>query len=226
MAVSSSDLRKGNCMTEKELTVPQVTEENIADTNTETTPSDAENEIIIPIKFNKEVKELTVSQAAQLAQKGLKYDLIWEDYERLKKLAKLSQKSVPEFLTWLEEENRNIKRKELYEKCGGDEALAEHIIELEEKNSDINTSSLAEVQQYFPEIKSKEDLPNEVVLSAELKGTLLLDEYLRYILAQKKHLEKIEKIQKNINSASIGSQSNRKNAVTPEAAEFLKGLWK
>jgi len=213
-------------MAEKEKTVPQVEEENKAEINVDTIPHSAEKEIIIPIKFNKEVKELTVSQAAQLAQKGLKFDLILNDYERLKRLAKLSQKSVPEYLNWLEEELISTKRKVLYEKCGGDEQLAEHIIELEEKSNNENISSLAEVKQYFPEIKSKEDLPKEVVASAELKGTLLLDEYLRYILAQKKHLEKMEKIRKSVESASVGSQSNRKSAVTPEAAEFLKGLWK
>ena len=95
-------------MTENKKTVPQVDENLKAEILADTTPHNAEKEIIIPIKFNKEVKELTLSQAAELAQKGMKFDLISEDYERLKKISRISGKSVPEFLNQLETVMRSL----------------------------------------------------------------------------------------------------------------------
>lgn len=206
-------------------TAPQV-EENLNTEEKATTPKVSANEIIIPVKFNKEVKELTLLEATEFAQKGLKFDLIFEDYENLKRLSKAAGKSVPEFLSILETELQDKRRKELSEKCGGNEEIAEHIIELEKNANSENNSGLGEIKKYFPEIKGEEDLPDSVVISVKLRGTLLLDEYLRYLLNQKIYLEQMAKIQKNAQNASVGSQLNRKNGITPEAAEFLKGLWK
>ena len=204
-------------------TAPKV-DENMS-VQKDTINSSTEKEIIIPIKFNKEVKNLTVSQATELAQKGMKFDLILKDYEVLKRLSKAFGKSVPEFLCQLEREYYNKRYNELLDICK-DEKLAEHVMGLEQKAAGKSDSSFADIMFYFPKIKSKEDLPQEVIEASELKGTLLLDEYLRYILESKKRLEDIEKNRKNIEGASVGSQGNRKSAVTPEAAEFLKGLWK
>ena len=43
----------------------------------DTTPKE---DTVIPIKFNKEVRNLTVEEASVLAQKGLKFDTIQKDY--------------------------------------------------------------------------------------------------------------------------------------------------
>lgn len=209
----------------KQQAIPQVVENSNTENNTDTTPKNSD-EITIPVKFNKEVKELTLTEATELAQKGLKFELILEDYERLRDLSRNSGKSVTQFLDSIENEFKDKRRKELYEKCGGDATLADHIIDLESKNANCFSCGIQEVKKYFPEIKEESDLPDVVTQSAQLKGTLLLDEYLRYLLNQKRKIEETEKIQKSARNASIGSQLNRKNSITPEAAEFLKGLWK
>ena len=61
-------------MTEKEI----MTKEN----SKATTPN-ALSEVVIPVKFNKEIKNLTVEEASLLAQKGMKFDLIKDDFEKI-----------------------------------------------------------------------------------------------------------------------------------------------
>ena len=111
------------------------------------------------------------------------------------------------------------------EKCGGDRELAEHILELEKGIKDNLASDIEEVREFFPEIKSAEQLPKEVLENSELHGRSLLDEYLRYSLKEKRLREEAIKNQKFAEGASSGSQTDRAGGESPEALEFLKGLW-
>lgn len=200
-------------------------EKIITEENEDTTPLE-NTEITVPIKFNKEIREIPLAEAAVLAQKGMKFDLISEDYKNLKELSLKSKKSVPQFLEDLKTEDYNKRVKELCEKCGGDEALAQHITDLENKCKTENLRGFGELQKNFPKFKTLQDLPEEIIEAATLKGTLLLDEYLRYLLAQKRNAEERKKLSEFSNGASIGSQLNRNGNISPEASEFLKGLWK
>ena len=193
--------------------------------NEDTTPSNGE-EITVPIKFNKEIREIPLEEASVLAQKGMKFDLISEDYKTLKVLSQKNNKSVREFLEFLKLEDYNKRANELCEKCGGDEALAQHIISLENASIGKSLRGFEELQSFFGEIKTTEDLPLSVRESAELKGSLLLDEYLRYLLNEKREKEKAVKANLFSKEASIGSQQSRKGNITLEASEFLRGLWK
>ncbi len=193
--------------------------------NEDTTPLNGEK-IKVPIKFNKEIREIPLEEASVLAQKGMKFDLISEDYKTLKVLSQKNNKSVREFLEDLKLSDYNKRANELCEKCGGDEALAKHIIALENGGIGNGLRGFEELQSFFGEIKSTEDLPQTVRESAELKGSLLLDEYLRYLLNEKREKEKAVKANLFSKEASIGSQQSRKGNITPEASEFLRGLWK
>lgn len=181
--------------------------------------------IEIPVKFNKKIQKLTIDEASELAQKGMKFEAISEDYELLKQLAGKSGKSVSQYLQWLKADGLEKRKAELLEKCGGDDALAEHILGLEEADG-ADTKNFKEVNQKFPEIKSIEQLPLEVIENAELSGRGLLDEYLRYLLDEKIGLLAAEKQQKLAESRSSGSLTSRAGVINPETAEFLKGLWK
>ena len=194
-------------------------EENLAKPEAEP-PAD----IFIPVKFNKEMRNLKLEEAAGLAQKGLKYEAIEKDYALLRELAAKDQKSVPEFLNSLFEGITTKKLAAMEEKCGGDRALAQHILELEEKT--VRDSGFEELKEYFPEIQATHNLPESVVEASKLKGTLLLDEYLRYLLAQNRESKAALLTQRNAEKASTGSLMNRKGANSPETEEFLKGLWK
>lgn len=191
--------------------------------NTDTTPE--ENEIIIPVKYNKEIRNLGIKEAASLAQKGMKYEVIQKDYEQLKELAQKENKSVPKFLSDLNEMQIENRKRELTEKCGGDSDFAEHILRLESENFN-NSNGFDELKNLFPEIKTLEDLPQKVLENSKIKGTLLLDEFLRYRALQEKREKSLKKSQEKAENLSIGSQINKVGSISPETEQFLKGLWK
>ncbi len=183
------------------------------------------NELTVPIKYNKETKLLDLETAAQLAQKGMKYEAVKDDYELLKKLALKENKSVPEYLNTLSAKHLEERKKELVEKCGGNGELAEHIMELENADKNKDTG-FEELSVMFPEIKTEEDVPHSVLEKAKLRGTLLLDEYLRYLLENERRLKANADNQKRAEKSSLGSQLNRSGVINPETEEFLKGLWR
>lgn len=198
--------------------------DNVIEAGAETIPQGG-NEITVPIKYNKETKLLDLETAAQLAQKGMKYEAVKDDYELLKKLALNENKSVPEFLSLLSTKHLEERKNELTEKCGGNGELAQHIMELE--NAHKNTDNgFSELSVMFPEFKTEDDLPHRVLERAKLRGTLLLDEYLRYMLENDRKLKANADNQKKAEKSSLGSQLNRSGAINPETEEFLKGLWK
>lgn len=203
---------------------PQAEEMKTEDSGAQHGAPASPTDIFIPIKFNKEMRNLKLEEAATLAQKGLKFEAIEKDYAILRELAGKEQKSVPEFLNSLSQGIDDKRKAAIEEKCGGDSALAEHILKLEGKTACDN--GFEELREAFPEIKAIENLPESVLQRSQLKGTLLLDEYLRYLLSQE-HAAKAAAIkQKNAEKASTGSLMNRKGTHSPETEEFLKGLWK
>lgn len=203
--------------------IPDGEIENEVSAEKDTTPHEAEK-IFVPVKFNKETRKLGLEEAAALAQKGLKFDAISKDYENLKRIAAESGNSISGFLCELEQSINEKRKKELAEKCGGNEEIAEYVIKLE--NGTKNDSGFEELKKEFPEIGGISDLPYEVTENSKLKGTLLLDEYLRYLHNENKKAADAAVLQKNIADASIGSQTDRNGGTDPETAEFLKGLWR
>jgi hypothetical protein len=106
-------------------------EANLTD-NTQTN----EQEIFIPVKFNKQILNLNLEKARELAQKGMKFDLISKDYEALKKLASADNKSVSEYVLALEGQRLAHKKSELLEKCGENKELAEYVLQLENSKTE------------------------------------------------------------------------------------------
>lgn len=190
---------------------------------TDTTPK-SDEPIKIPIKFNKETRNLSLEEATTLAQKGLKFESIEKEYNLLKQLALRENKSIPLYIAELDRRYNEEKKQSLTEKCGGNEEIAEHILSLE--NEKKAGDGFDELTSAFPEIKSKKNLPREVLDNAELKGTLLLDEYLRYLLSQKRNAQTVARKQREGEKSSTGSLINRRDSQTSETEEFLKGLWK
>ena len=210
-------------MTEQEIINKDTTISETDVSLTDTTPK-SDEQVKIPIKFNKETKNLTLEEATTLAQKGLKFESIEKEYNLLKQLASRENKSIPNYIAELERRYNEEKKQSLTEKCGGNQEIAEHILALEKEKK--ASDGFEELSTAFPEIKSKENLPQEVLNNAELKGTLLLDEYLRYLLSQKRNAQTIAQKQREGEKSSTGSLINRRDSQTSETEEFLKGLWK
>ena len=183
-----------------------------------------ESEVTVPVKYNKETRELSLEDASTLAQKGLKFEAIEKDYIALKSLAEKENKSVPQYISDLAAKRQEVLRENLTKECGGNEKMADRILSLEAQGE--KELNLKEVYDTFPDIKTMDDLPEEVLDKCRLKGTLPLDEYLRYLLSQKRKVDEARKKQKESEASATGSLANLKGAENPETQEFLRGLWK
>ena len=207
--------------TEQNATPPQAAEGQVP--AEATTPAAENGDFKIPVKFNKQVKMLEADEAAALAQKGMKFDMISADFERLRTLAAKEGHSIGDYISELERRRNATRLEELTQKCGGDTALAEHILSLEQGAAE--NDSLAELQEHFPEIRKIDMLPEEVVEAARLKGTALLDEYLRHRLRAAKNRRCERENSAAAAGASIGSQRQSGAPQNPERNEFIRALW-
>ena len=189
----------------------------------DTIPND-NSEIIVPIKYNKEIINLNLEKAQELAQKGMKFDMIQQDYAALKELAVKSGKTVGEYICELKNDIAQKRLNEVTEKCGGDNEFAKYILKLENGNS-TDIRGFSELLECFPKINTIEDLPESVVEAAKLKGTLLLDEYLRFLYKERLAMNESIKKQNLANQSAMGPFVNRRGGENPETAEFLRGLW-
>lgn len=197
------------------------------DTEIPEMPAKAEEngEKVIPIKYNKEIINLDFERAGELAQKGMKFEAISEELEMLRELANAENKTLKQFLVDLKLKSQNLKRESLVEKCKDDEELKNEVLRLYEQKGEEG-DGFDELKSAFPEIKSREDLPESVIENAMLCGRPLLDEYLRYRLEQEKAVKQNNLNEQKARASSAGSQLNKTRGENPETAEFLKGLWR
>lgn len=178
----------------------------------------------IALKFNKEIREVSLDEAVTLAQKGLKFDKISPELERIKSLANKKGMSIGEFISEIEKGELSRRRSELLESAGGNEELAEHILELE-KNSEGKTDCFELLKKEFPEIKSPEDLPEEVLSEVDLMGGNMLSAYLLY-LHRENRLSIESRLRQEENRANaLGSQQKNAPEKTDANEEFIKGIW-
>ncbi|MBO4693864.1 MAG: hypothetical protein J5659_05700 [Clostridia bacterium] len=179
-----------------------------------------ENEILIPVKFNKEIKELNAKQAATLAQKGMKFEMIEDDYNKLRQMALKGGMSVPQYINELQKKQAEERRTALIAECGGNEALADRVLELEDTKPE--NDDLDELREYFPTVKSLDDLPRAVVESARLKGENLLNAYLKFRFIKQRQKAQESLFERNASQASVGSLKNPESAADDT---FIKALW-
>lgn len=199
---------------------PQPAEEGLQSEGEVTTPAaDNTDSAFVEVKFNKEIKKLSLDEAATLAQKGMKFDMVSAELERLKKLSAAEGLSVGDYLTRIETQRSEKLKEELSAKCGGDAELAEKLMKLQGELPEAD----ADFKKEFPAL-SPEALPEEVKTAAKLKGTGLLFEYLLY-----EHRNRVAAAEETARSQraeaeSLGSLSSEP-ARSAVDAEFLKGVW-
>ncbi len=205
--------------------IPESQEENMTSEGEETKPQISDGGIKIPIKFNKEERELSLEEATTLAQKGLKYDMITPEFDRLRILAQHNGKSVGEFLSMVEGNLRKEHRDEILSKCGGNEEFTDNFINMEEKLLG-DDGQIKELKEFFPEISGYDELPKEVIARSREKGSRILDEYLRYLHTLKMQKKASEEKEKDVKKHTLGSlKTEDTGAVDPVRNMFLKGLW-
>lgn len=201
-----------------------VPEETKVEENRATTPESTTHLPNVTLKFNKEILEVPYDEAVTLAQKGLKFDKISPELERIKNLAGKKGMSIGDFLSEIENSETAARREQLLESSGGNEELTEHILKLEEQ-SKIKNDSLESLKREFPQIKSSEDLPDEVLEQLDLVGGNMLSAYLLYLHRQNLLSEESRLRQAQNRATALGSQQKNAPENTSSNEEFIKGIW-
>ena len=173
-------------------------------------PSD-EQEGGIEVKFNKQLRRLSESEARDFAEKGMKYDSLIPVLNRLKELSPDSSMSLAQLVDHLfkeREERASMEQNEQNE--GRQNRLTAQFIELKSK---------------FPEVNIRE-IPKSVI-EQSLKGEIpLYYAYLGYLHGEKVKAERSSVAQEKASAAATGGLKDSPDRLSsPEIAAMLKGIW-
>lgn len=216
--------------------------ESAAEQKEETAPA-------LEVKFNKKKISLSREEAVTLAQKGMKYDQIYGDLQKLRDHAARNGKSLSEFVKGLEEAEIDVIRQQCRETADGneeyeqllfDKALKERDIKLQEYNDGVAAKEKQEqetlenkiadgiiaINKLNPEIKEVSQLPEGVLQRAEEEGISIREAYLLQEFNNRKAVEAAENAEKSAKEKSSGSlKDTAGEEMNSTDKEFLRGLW-
>lgn len=203
----------------------------------------------IEVKYNKKMYNLSHEEAVSFAQKGMKYDSISADFQRLKDHAARNGKSISEFVAGLEEAEINVIRQQCKETAQGneeyeqllfDKALKDRDIKLQEYNDGIASKEKAEQESFEksiadgvvainklnPDIKEVSQIPESVIRTAQEEGISIREAYLLNEFNNRNDVALAEKAEAAAKERSSGSlKDNGSEEMNSTDKEFLKGLW-
>ena len=206
--------------------------------------------ITIPIQYKHEARELTLEEAQDFAQKGLRYDEIAPMLDKLRFLAAANDKEISEMVDALVESQDKKLYDSIMEECYGDEKLAKRLFEVEKAQRQAKYESarqqetaaeqkakedlakrladdFVELQEEFPDITEFSGLPQQVVDTAVKKGISLTDAYLRHQHAENKKITAARTAQEQAAKVAAGPQSAGTGETADPAIEaMLAGIWK
>ena len=195
---------------------PEATTECEAETAPASVSEDAipnEKEEGIEVKFNKQLRRLSLSEARDFAEKGMKYDSLIPVLNRLKELSPDSSMSLAQLADHLfeEKEKRASGAQEAEELFGRQNRLTAQFIELKTK---------------FPEIGGIRDVPKSVI-EQSLNGDIpLYYAYLGYRHEQEQKARLAEQSSEKAKAATAGNLKDAPDTLSsPEIAAMLKGIW-
>lgn len=171
----------------------------------------SEQERGIEVKFNKQLRHLSESEARDFAEKGMKYDSLIPVLDRLKGLSPDSSMSLAQLVDHLfkeREERASMEQNEQNE--GRQNRLTAQFIELKSK---------------FPEVNIRE-IPKSVI-EQSLKGEIpLYYAYLGYLHGERLKAERSSVAQVKASAAATGGLKDSPDRLSsPEIAAMLKGIW-
>ena len=173
-------------------------------------PSD-EQEGGIEVKFNKQLRRLSESEARDFAEKGMKYDSLIPVLNRLKELSPDSSMSIAQLVDHLFKEREERASKEQNERNEG--------------RQNRLTAQFIELKSKFPEVNIRE-IPKSVI-EQSLKGEIsLYYAYLGYLHGEKVKAERSSVAQEKASKAATGGLKDSPDRLSsPEIAAMLKGIW-
>mgnify|MGYP003307888644 CR=1 FL=1 len=74
---------------------------------TATTKAQNNEELVIPVKYNKETINLDITRASELAQKGMKFEALSDELELLKQLASENNQTIRQLLSDLKQQKKD-----------------------------------------------------------------------------------------------------------------------
>ena len=195
---------------------PEATTECEAETLPASVSEDAipnEKEEGIEVKFNKQLRRLSLSEARDFAEKGMKYDSLIPVLNRLKELSPDGSMSLAQLADHLfeEKEKRASDAQEAEELFGRQNRLTAQFIELKSK---------------FPEIGGIRDVPKSVI-EQSLNGEIpLYYAYLGYCHEQEQKAKLAAQSSEKATAATAGKLKDAPDTLSsPEIAAMLKGIW-
>ena len=173
-------------------------------------PSD-EQEGGIEVKFNKQLRRLSESEARDFAEKGMKYDSLIPVLNRLKELSPDSSMSIAQLVDHLFKEREERASNEQNEQNEG--------------RQNRLTAQFIELKSKFPEVNIRE-IPKSVI-EQSLKGEIpLYYAYLGYLHGERLKAERSSVAQEKASAAATGGLKDSPDRLSsPEIAAMLKGIW-
>lgn len=197
----------------------------------------------LQLKYNKEIREVTLEEAAELAQKGLNYDKIQERLNALQtdprlsfveELARDNNMTVDQYLDAVKQHREQQRLNELIQQNIPEEYAKEILenrkfreqLQSKEKEQQQQQKQQAEFSEFveaFPGVKP-EDVPAEV-WEAQAQGTPLKFAYMQHEYNQlQTKMKVLQQNQTNAQRAPVGSvTAHGSENVAPED-DFLKGF--
>lgn len=223
----------------------QAAEENNAEGG-EVNENASTAEPILTVRFNHEDHALSMTEATELAQKGLKLDSISDMLNDISYLAAIQDKTPAELIKGYIEAGENLKRRELTDKYGEDSEVVEVLMEkFKNENQQKFTAAKETIKQKevaaeqnlnqriaddfqkmkadFPEITDYASLPTAVKRQA-VNGTPLKYAYLEYKYAEERKATAAKEQAASAAKKSTGSMATDEGGNSAENA-LLKGLW-
>lgn len=204
----------------------------------------------VPVKYNKQYRELTPEEASVYAQKGMRYEALEPQLAKVRFMAARSGQPLEAVIERMYEASENAVRQEMLNKVGGDEKLADELMdswrlqnrkayddmvaaearEAENEAEDNNkrlAAEFVELRREFPELDKIEDVPRTVLQAAVRSGRDLLSEYLIYTHKESRRVAQAEAQRAAAAKASTGSQAGgNPPEETPEISALLAGIWR
>ena len=225
------------------------------DTTPDTSPNDIDDaskdlsttlntleEPLVTVKYNHNLKNYSLKEAAEIIQKNMHFD---SSIKKLEFLATSRGKKLPELVNDIFEDAETKEILRLQQEFADDhdglvnalesrkqnfERAFLDMLQNSEKQPDLNqrlADEFFELVEYFPEIESIEKIPDDVLKqSAKENKSLVLCFALHKAKEQEKLLRQAEKNTKNILSSAPTLSSNTIAGEDPTILAMLKGIRK
>lgn len=188
----------------------------------------------LTVRFNHQTRTLTREQAVQLAQKGLKYEAVAPLIQSMQQVATLRGISPAQLAQEWQAHADAAAFADAVSRCGGNEQTARLLLQNERalaqrRRSDAVTDRLAagflELQRAVPQVRSLDDVPQQVLEQAAESGLPLLDAYLRHRNREQQHVTAAKTAAAQAAACSIGALAGQDGSdLSPEIAAMRSAV--